>query len=414
MTRLPVRWRITLAFAGALAAVLLAVGAVVYLRYEAELTRALDAGLESRAAEVAALRRSGARLVASADEEERFALVTDSAGRVLDATPGAARIRLTGAELRRAAAGAVFLERRGATIEREAARLVAVPAVDEIAVAGVALDDRDESLAALLGLMAAGLGVALALASGAGYWVAGIAQRLTRLERTRAAERAAVARERRFVADASHELRTPLTVLKSELDVALQRERGVEELRAALVSAREEADGLVALAEDLLMLARADEGAFWVAREPVDVAALLAAVARRRGGGDVRIHAANGLTVGGDRGSLERAVGNLLDNALVHGAAPVDVTATDGDGTVRIAVRDHGPGFPPGFADRAFERFARPDAGRGGGGTGLGLAIVDAIARAHGGRAVASAADPGARVEIVLPASSSPHPRAGR
>jgi signal transduction histidine kinase len=245
--------------------------------------------------------------------------------------------------------------------------------------------------------------------------VAGIAQRLTRLERARAAEQAAIARERRFIADASHELRTPLTVLKSELDVALQRERGPEALRAALASAGEETDRLVALAEDLLVLARADEGVLPIEREPLDVGALLAGIARRHATGrEIRVDAPDGLVAHADRRALERAVGNLVDNAVAHGGGRIDVTATDGGGAVRIAVRDHGPGFPPGFADRAFERFARPGAGRSGGGTGLGLAIVDGIARAHGGSVAATAADPGARVEIVLPASSSPHPAAGR
>jgi signal transduction histidine kinase len=129
---------------------------------------------------------------------------------------------------------------------------------------------------------------------------------------------------------------------------------------------------------------------------------------------EIRVDAPDGLVVHADRRALERALGNLVDNALTHGGGRVDLSAADGAGAVRIAVRDHGGGFPPGFADRAFERFARPDAGRSGGGTGLGLAIVDAIARAHGGSVSAGAADPGARVELVLPASSSPHPPAGR
>jgi two-component system OmpR family sensor kinase len=81
---------------------------------------------------------------------------------------------------------------------------------------------------------------------------------------------------------------------------------------------------------------------------------------------------------------------------------------------VRIAVRDHGAGFPPGFAERAFDRFSRPDAGRSGGGAGLGLAIVAAITRAHGGTVEAAEAGPGTRVAIRLPADSSiPHPAPG-
>jgi two-component system, OmpR family, sensor kinase len=410
VTRVPVRWRVTLAFTGVLAVVLIAVGTAVYLRYEAELTGAIDDGLETRAAEIATLRASGAPLDASAEEDDRFALVTDRAGRVRAATAGAAHIRLGRDELRRAAAGRVFLERPEGTLDGEPARLLAVPAGDEIVVAGAALDDRDEALSALLVLLAGGFGLALALASGAGFWVAGVAQRLTRLERARAAERAALAREKRFVADASHELRTPLTVLKSELDVALQRERRLDELRDAVVSARVEADRLVALADDLLALAGADEGELPIAPEPLDVGALLAGVARRHDGRAVRVAVPPKLTVQADRRALERAVGNLVDNALTHGDGRVDVSAVAAAGAVRIAVRDHGPGFPPGFTDRAFERFARPAGGPGGSGTGLGLAIVEAIARAHGGSAIASCADPGARVEIVLPASLSPHP----
>jgi two-component system, OmpR family, sensor kinase len=422
--RLPVRWQVTLAFAGALAVVLLAVGAFVYLRFETELTNTVDAGLQTRAAEVTALRSSGgslddARSPALLDDEESFAQVLSARGDVLDATPGAARVRLSSAELRDAGAGPVFLERSAATVDGEPARLLAVPAGSdgEVVVVGASLDDRQEAQSALLALMAAGFGAALLLASAAGYWVAGIAQRLTRLERARAAEREAVARERRFIADASHELRTPLTTLKSELDVALQRERSPDELRAALGSAREEADRLVALAEDLLVLARADEGELPITREPLDVGALLADVAERRGahaGRAIGVAGPPGLVLDADRRALERAVGNLVDNALTHGSGAIELSAADGAGAVRIAVRDHGPGFPPGFADRAFERFARPDAGRSGGGAGLGLAIVDAIARAHGGSVVTSAAAPGARVEIVLPASSSPHPPPGR
>jgi two-component system OmpR family sensor kinase len=440
MRRLPVRWQVTLAFAGALAIVLLAVGAFVYLRFEDELTSTVDTGLETRAAEVTALRRSGGSLDAGrspalVDDEDSFAQVVSGRGEVLDATPGAARVRLTGAELRDAAADPVFFERASGTLDGEPARLLAVPAGrgGEVVVVGASLDDRQEALASLLALMAAGFGAALLLASIAGYWVAGIAQRLTRLERARAAEQAVVARERRFIADASHELRTPLTTLKSELDVALQRERSPEELRAALASAHEEADRLVALAEDLLVLSRADEGELPITREPLGVRTLLADVAERRGGGtsadvgadapqgrgadverEIRVDAPPDLVLDADRLARARAIGNLVDNALVHGGGPIDVSAVDGDGAVRIAVRDHGPGFPPGFADRAFERFARPDAGRSGGGAGLGLAIVDAIVRAHGGSVVASAAHPGARVEIVLPASSSPHTPAGR
>ncbi len=415
MRRLPIRLRVTVAFAAALALVLLAAGAFVYLSFESELTRTVDAGLRTRAAEVSALRATGASLADARsslpdDREESFAVVLGSAGRTVDATPGAPASRLTAQELRRARAGPLYLERPHGAVDGEPVRLLAVPAGDEIVIVGAALDDQRESLDALLAVGGIGLGAALLLASAAGYWVSGLALRLTRLERARAAEREALAKERRFVADASHELRTPLTILKTEIDVALAGDRSAAELRAALASSGEEADRLIRLAQDLLVLASADDGKLPIAPERVAVRELLDSVAHSRRRGDIVVDAPRGLTVMADRQRLRQAVTNMLDNALTYGGGRIEIRGEDGGGEVRIAVGDHGPGFPPGFAGRAFERFARPDAGRGGGGAGLGLAIVDAIARAHGGSVSAAAAAPGARVTIVLPAGSSfPH-----
>ena len=232
MRRLPIRLRVTVAFAAALALVLLAAGAFVYLRFESELTRTVDAGLRTRAAEVSALRASGASLADARSpgpsiRRRASRSCSDPTGATVDATPGAPASRLTAQELRRARAGPLFLERPDGAADGEPARLLAVPAGDEIVIVGAALDDQRESLAALLALGGIGLGAALLLASAAGYWVAGLALRLTRLERSRAAEREALAKERRFVADASHELRTPLTILKTEIDVALAGDRSL-------------------------------------------------------------------------------------------------------------------------------------------------------------------------------------------
>ena len=97
---------------------------------------------------------------------------------------------------------------------------------------------------------------------------------------------------------------------------------------------------------------------------------------------------------------IEQALGNLVDNAIVHGVGAIHLTAScDGD-LLRFEVRDRGPGFPREFEASAFERFARADPGRTGGGAGLGLAIVRAIAAAHGGRATIA----GAAVRVEIPA----------
>ena len=209
---------------------------------------------------------------------------------------------------------------------------------------------------------------------------------LTRLETS-------FAHERRFVADASHELRTPLALLKTELELALRRERSAEELHAAIESAAVETDRLIRIAEDLLLIARLDHAELRHGWERIDIADLASAVAARYAaqpgstGRNVEVDVAAGTEVEADRLQLERALGNLLENALRHGDGTVTVRARGYNGVVELHVLDEGPGFPDEFADRAFERFSSADEARGGEGTGLGLAIVEAVAHAHGGTA---------------------------
>jgi two-component system, OmpR family, sensor kinase len=218
---------------------------------------------------------------------------------------------------------------------------------------------------------------------------------------------AAFARERAFVADASHELRTPLAILRAELDLALRTARTPAEYRAAVASAGEEADRLGLLADDLLVLARADQGQLPVRPEPVALGPLLAATAGRFAtraqahGIALEVLPPEVETVAADPLRLGQALGNLVDNALRHAATTVVLTAErDGD-AVALVVRDDGPGFPPGFAERAFDRFARAEGGTGG--AGLGLAIVAAIAEAHGGRATARTHPAGgAEVRLIV------------
>jgi two-component system, OmpR family, sensor kinase len=108
---------------------------------------------------------------------------------------------------------------------------------------------------------------------------------------------------------------------------------------------------------------------------------------------------------------LGQALGNLVDNALRHGAGDVVLSASRVDGGVRLDAHDEGPGFAPDIAERAFERFARGDAARTRGGTGLGMAIVRAVAEAHGGWAAIVPGE-GATVRVWLPDAPSP-PRRG-
>jgi signal transduction histidine kinase len=110
------------------------------------------------------------------------------------------------------------------------------------------------------------------------------------------------------------------------------------------------------------------------------------------------------LALDGDRDRLERALGNLVENALLHGQGPVLLSAGMANGHVELHVADTGPGFPPAFLPSAFDRFSRADPARTGLGTGLGLAIADAIATAHGGSAHAANRVPaGADVWLEIP-----------
>jgi two-component system, OmpR family, sensor kinase len=219
-------------------------------------------------------------------------------------------------------------------------------------------------------------------------------------------------RERRFVADASHELRTPVAVIRAELDAALRAGGHDEQVREALVAALEECDHLAQLAEDLLVVARAAEGELPMRRETIEVRPLLEGVRARFGdrarehGRELRVEGGDGLRIEADDLRLRQALGNLVDNALRHGAGDVVLRArrSEVDGGVELEVADHGPGFDADLADRAFERFARGDAARTRGGTGLGLAIVRAIAEAHGGGArIVTEGPRGATVRLWLP-----------
>jgi signal transduction histidine kinase len=220
-------------------------------------------------------------------------------------------------------------------------------------------------------------------------------------------------RERRFVADASHELRTPLAVLKTELEAALRAVHGDAATRESLHAALEETDHLAQLAEDLLLVARVAEGRLPVRPEPIRVDELLEGARHRFGdrarsqGRAVTVDAPAGLAASLDPLRARQALGNLVDNALRHGAGEIRLSARRRDGAVEIDVADEGQGFSDELEPRAFERFARGDAARSRGGTGLGLAIVSAIAEAHGGSAaIAASSDGRTVVRLRLPASA--------
>ncbi len=161
-----------------------------------------------------------------------------------------------------------------------------------------------------------------------------------------------------------------------------------------------------------MLVARADGGGLPVRLERISVRKLLLDVAARfEVRGAVAVAAGPDLTLDADATRLEQALGNLVDNALSHGEGLIELSARAVGDSVELHVVDDGPGFPPGFVDRAFDRFSRADEARGHGGTGLGLAIVELIARAHGGTAsVGTRPGGGGDAWISLPAAPVPEP----
>ncbi|HEX5191078.1 MAG TPA: ATP-binding protein [Streptosporangiaceae bacterium] len=223
----------------------------------------------------------------------------------------------------------------------------------------------------------------------------------------------ALARQQEFVADASHELRTPLAVLGAELELAGRPGRSRDELVEAVASAEDEVARLTKLTNDLLVLARSDEGKLPVRPEPTRVRDLLERSAARAAFSSAEraacvVRAPRDLVATLDPDRVRQAVDNLIDNALRFAPPGSDITVSGRahGSTLVIDVADAGPGFPADYLPHAFERFRRPDAGRtrSDGGAGLGLAIVAAVAAAHGGSAWArNGQDGGAVVALELP-----------
>lgn len=219
---------------------------------------------------------------------------------------------------------------------------------------------------------------------------------------------ARMARERRFVADVSHELRTPLTALKTSIDVLAERiDEFPPRLRSAVGLAAEEVRSLRRLVDDLLELSRAEAGGVHVSQDDVDLFDFTQELVRRRAPqAPVRIEG-EPFVVRTDKTRLERLVGNLVENAVVHGEGKdVRISIHKMDGGARIVVTDQGPGIDEEQLPRIFERFWRGDASRRRDarvGAGLGLAIARETASLIGADLlVESEPGWGTRFEVVL------------
>ncbi|HVF31914.1 MAG TPA: ATP-binding protein [Acidimicrobiales bacterium] len=215
-----------------------------------------------------------------------------------------------------------------------------------------------------------------------------IGQLARTLNRMRDRLDAAVQRERQFVTDAGHELRTPLAIARAETELVRQELTDVSQ-RLGLSSAIEEIDRLAGIAEDLLLLARADAASVLNRVDDVDLLRLAANAVSRfsnvAAAGGVSLSAQGEAAVRGDARAIERALSNLVDNAIRHvpSGGRVEILVEPAPPGAVITVRDSGPGVPPEKLGTLFDRFTQ--AGLGHGGAGLGLSIVAAVAASHEG-----------------------------
>ncbi|MGY2001435.1 ATP-binding protein [Blastococcus sp. SYSU DS1024] len=427
--------------AASLAVLLALVGVVVHLL----LGSALREGVDQRLADLAAVLPDD---LAGRDVDED-GLGLDLADRTVQIVDDGEVVGAAGddvadgplldpADLARAREGDPLL--RTVSADGDQVRALAVPYGDAVAVVATELDEVSDAQEAFVAGFLPAAGLATVLAGFLGYGIArrglapvrratdealtlsaaDLSRRLSPPARMDEVGRlvqtlngmldrlaAAVARERAFTADSSHELRTPLAILTAEVELA--RDRSADEsVRGGLDTALAEAGRLSGLVDDLLVLARADTGHLEASR-PLDLDELVDRVvgrfrtlATRRA---VGLRTAGAAVVRGDTAGVERAVANLVDNALRHtpdgGTVTVEVRAT-GPESAEIAVHDTGPGVPPDRLPRLFDRFSRVDDARHErGGAGLGLAIVAAVAAAHGGRVTAANA-PGGGLTVTL------------
>ncbi len=328
VARLPVRVRVTLAFTAAMAVLLAASGAFLYFRLDSTLDNTVDQGLRGRADDLTVLiRQSGSSLSEATrspltEQGESIAQVLDQRGSIVDSVPQLRGARLlTLAQTRRAANRTIFVDIEHPPVaEIDSLRVLATPVRSQgrglILVVGASLEGNEEVQHEFGVLLAIGVPIALLIAALAGYAAAAGALRPVELMGRQAREiqasrpgrrlpvppaddeirrlgetlnemldrlEDAFARERAFVADASHELRTPLAILKGELELAMRDARDAAEFRRAVGSATEEVDRLVQLAEDLLVVARMEQGRLPVRLEEVRVDALLDSVGQRFG-----------------------------------------------------------------------------------------------------------------------------------
>jgi len=453
LKRMSLRRKLALGYAIAIALVLGITALAVEISFEDELEYNIDASLRAQADAVASLVGHGGtsppmttvqRLVS---RQAGFAQVLDTQGRILTATEPVEGIPLLPpSKLAAARRGTVIVERKRIAELGKHVRMAAEPVPgrpQRIVVVARSVRDRERGIDSLGSAMAVAFPLGLLLAVIAGYIVSALVVRPVEEMRRRAEtlslvepgarlpvpesgdefaalgeslndmiarlERSFV-QERQLTWQTKEQLHAPLESLRTELQTALAQKRPVEEMEAALQAAANETDRLVRLAEELLVVARADEGTLPIEREQTDLTWLMVQAGERARDRSefterpLEVVVRRAVPIRADPEQVGTALDNMIDNAFLYGQGRIRLFPVQRNGNLEVHVTDEGPGFPDSFLPRAFERFTRADPAEGRGGAGFGLAVVEAVAHAHGGEAgAANRPAGGADVWISLP-----------
>lgn len=439
-----VRWRLTLWYCALLAVVLVAFGAVTYLRIARAIRSETDASLSETARELAAaFSQEDFEGLGSARDvpldfrysDRALLILRPDGGLIASSRLGGIDGRIKSEIERRVAHGVrgyFTVEIGRAERVRAFASPLVVVSAQFVAVVARGLGDESKRLADTGEALFLGIPVALLVAGFGGYLLArhslapvirmsrkaeqigasSLAERIevrnprdelgilaTTLNDLLARLEGAFSSQRHFMAEASHELRTPVSIIQGEADVALSRpDRSAEEYRDTLQIVQRTSRKLTQVVRDLFLLSRADAGSYPVRRSrfyldetAAECARAMRTVAESRGV-EIRLAPAAETLVLADEELIHRLVQNLLDNAVKYTrrGGVVRVALTHRDGLCTLAVSDEGPGVPAPDRSRIFERFYRSRTVGGqepgpGGGAGLGLAIAQWIARVHAG-----------------------------
>jgi len=437
----PIRVRLTAWYVLVLALVLAAISAFVVTRLRSDLTSEIDRSSDSAANQIARgylsegapeFRDVSHTVLPGPRDYGSGAQILDPSGQVVLAVgdPATATSLVDSASLEAALRGDHVTSSGEFGPADEHLRILALPvggASPKVLVVAESLDDVDDSVHRVLILLLVASAVGLGLVSLGGWWIARKALEPVERMTTRAdrigiddlSQRIAVPRaqdevghlgrtlnamldrleegvdvRQRLVADASHELRAPLTAMRSELEVSLRHDSLEPQAQGVLTSVRDEVVRMGRIVDNLLTLARVDEGGLELLRAPEDLRALAEQTVRSysasAAAADVTLEVVgNGVSASVDRDRLSQVLGNLIDNALRFSLAggEVRLSVCDEDGGAQVTVTGEGPGVPAEARERIFKRFSREDVARGRtGGAGLGLAICREIVDAHGGR----------------------------